>query len=97
MTSQREDQYLRNLVLRNRQYMARRLQIDFQHVIGQRISDQTIHNRLHEGDLRARLLARGPILTRHVVHVDMSLPKNIRTGNCKTGIQFCSRMKADFT
>ena len=47
MTSQREDQYLRNLVLRNRQYTARRIQIDFQHAISQRISDQTICNRLH--------------------------------------------------
>ena len=28
------------------------------------MSDQTIHNRLHEGDLRARRPARGPILTR---------------------------------
>ena len=64
MTSQREDQFLRNLALRNRQYTARRLQIDFQHAVGQRISDQTIRNRLHEGDLRARRLARGPILTR---------------------------------
>ena len=64
MTSQREDQYLRNLALRNRQSTARRLQIDFQHAIGQRISDQTIRNRLHEGDLRARRPARGPILTR---------------------------------
>ena len=64
MMSQREDQYLRNLALRNRQYMARRLQINFQHAIGQRISDQTIRNRLHVGDLRARRLARGPILTR---------------------------------
>ena len=53
MTSQ--DQYLRNLMLRNRQYTARRLQIDFQH---------TIRNRLHEGDLKARRPARGPILTR---------------------------------
>ena len=64
MPSQREDQYLRNLALWNRQYTARRLQIDFQHAIGQRISDQTIRNRLHEGDLRARRPARGPILTR---------------------------------
>ena len=64
MTSQREDQYLRNLALRNRQYTTRRLQIDFQHAIGQRISNQTIRNRLHEGDLRARRPARGPILTR---------------------------------
>ena len=52
MTSQKEDQYPRNLALRNRNYTARRLQIDF--AIGQRISDKTIRNRLHEGDLRAR-------------------------------------------
>ena len=64
MTLQREDQYLRNLVVRNRQYTARRLQIDFQHANGQRISNQTIRNKLHEGDLRARRPARGPILTR---------------------------------
>ena len=64
MTSQRLDQYLRNLALRKRQYTAKRLQIDFQHAIGQRISDQAIHNRLHKGDLRARRRSRGPILTR---------------------------------
>ena len=39
MTSQREDQYLRNLALRNRQYTVRRLQIDFQYAIDQMISD----------------------------------------------------------
>ena len=97
MTSQREDQYLRNLALRNWQYTTRRLQIDFQHAIGQRISDQTIRNRLHEGDLRARRPAKGLFSPGNIVHDDMSLSKNIRTGDCKTGVQFCSRMKADFT
>ena len=31
------------------------------------------------------------------MHGDMSLPKNIRTGDCKTGVKSCSQMKADFT
>ena len=64
LKSQREDQYLRNLAQQNRQFTARRLKIDFQHAIGQRISDQTIRYRLHEGDLKARRPARGSILTR---------------------------------
>ena len=33
----------------------------------------------------------------NIVYGDMRLPKWIRTGDCKTGAQFCSRMKADFT
>ena len=31
------------------------------------------------------------------MHGDISLPKNIRTGDCKTGAQFYSQMKAEFT
>ena len=97
LPSKKEDQYLRNLALRNLQYTARRLHIDFQHAIGQRISDQTMRNRLHEGNLRARRPARGPILARQYRARRYNLPRNIRTGNCKTIVQFCSRMKADFT
>ena len=62
MMSQRKDRYLRNIALRNQQYTTRRLQIEFQHTISQRISDLTIGNRLHEGDLSARRPARGHII-----------------------------------
>ena len=48
MTSQLEDQYL------HWQYMARRLQFEFRHAVGQRIFNQTICNRLHEGGLSDR-------------------------------------------
>ena len=67
MTSQRADQYHRNIALRDWQYTASRLQIKFQHATGQWISDQTIYNRIHEGDLTIRCAARGSILTRCMV------------------------------
>ena len=49
-----------------------------------------------KGDLSARRSGRGPVLTRQNMHDDISVSSSIRTGDCRTGAQFCSRMKADF-
>ena len=43
----------------------RRLETEFQHAIGQRISKRIKHNRLHDGDQSARRQARWYIFTRH--------------------------------
>ena len=93
-TSQKEDQYLRNLALRNRQYTGRRLHIDFQHAIGQRIKQYvTGYMKVIWGpDVRQE----GLFSPGNIVHGDMSFPKNIRTVDCKTGVHFYSRLKADF-
>ena len=61
MASDKQDRYLQNLALRNRQFTARRVQIE--HATRQRLYNQTIRNRLHEGDLRAWRPTRGPHLT----------------------------------
>ncbi len=37
--------------------------MDFLHASGQRVSDQTVRNRLHENGLHSKLPARGLILT----------------------------------
>ena len=93
MTSQREDQYLRNLALQNWQYTARRLQIDFQHAIGQGISDQTILTDYMKVIWGPDVRQEGLFSLDNILQGYMSLPKNIRTGDRKTGVQFCSRMK----
>jgi len=58
-----QDRYLRTLVARQRFSNARRLRNEFQNATGVRVSTQTIRNRLHEGGLRARRPAVGPVLT----------------------------------
>ena len=62
-TTPRQDRYLRNMAVRNRQETARGLQIDFREATGVRVSDQTIRNRLHEDNMRSRRPARCPELT----------------------------------
>ena len=62
-TADVQDRYVRTLALRYRQSTATRIQSDFQIATGRRLSDQTIHNRLHEYGMNARRSAIGPILT----------------------------------
>lgn len=63
ITSDREDRYLRRLARTGRQSTARRLQMTFQEHEGRRLSTQTVRNRLHEGRMRSRQPATGPVLT----------------------------------
>ena len=63
-TTDADDRYIRLLALRNRRGTATGFQAEFQLATGQRISTQTIRNRLHNDTLNARRPATGPILTR---------------------------------
>ncbi len=62
-TTVAEDRYIRLAALRNRRLSAKTLQARHARRYGNRVSDQTIRNRLHESDLRARKPARKPKLT----------------------------------
>ena len=62
-TTDRQNHYLRNLALRNRQSTARCLRNDLQLATGVDVSNQTVRNRLHGDSLHARRPATGPILT----------------------------------
>ena len=62
-TTDRQERYLRNLVLRNRHSTGRCLRNDFQLATGVRVSNQRVRNRLHGDSLHARCPATGPILT----------------------------------
>ncbi len=57
----RQDCYIRQMAVRRRHSTARAIQVDFLQASGQRISDQTVRNRL---GLHSRRPARGPVLTR---------------------------------
>ena len=59
-TTDRQDRYLWNLALRNRQSTTRGLRNDFQLATGVRVSNQTVRNRLHGDSLHARRPATGP-------------------------------------
>ena len=63
VTSEREDRYVRRLARTSRQSTARHLQMTFHEHAGRRLSTQTVRNRLHEGRLRSRQPATGPILS----------------------------------
>lgn len=63
-TTNADDRYIRLMALRNRRGTATRLQIQFQLTTGQRVSTQTIRNRLHNDTMNARRPATGPVLTR---------------------------------
>ena len=95
MRTQREDRCLRNLALRNRQYTARRIQIESQHATGQRLSNQTIRNRLHEGDLSAIRPSRGPTFTRQHRKLRYEFAQVYQ--NWWSQDWHSSRIKADFT
>ena len=62
-TTDRQNRYLRNLALRNRQSTARCLRNDLQLATVVDVSNQTVRNRLQGDSLHARCPATGPILT----------------------------------
>ncbi|KAG8284281.1 hypothetical protein J6590_108265 [Homalodisca vitripennis] len=62
-TTHIEDRFLRVNALRNRFLTARELQNDLSQATGNRVSDQTVRNRLREAGLRSRRPARVPRLT----------------------------------
>ncbi len=59
-----QDCYIHQMVIRCRHSTVRALQMDFLQASGQRISDQTVRNRIYENGLHSRRPACGPILTR---------------------------------
>jgi len=63
-TTDADDRYIRLLALRNRRGTATRFQTELQLATGQRVSTQTIRNRLHNDTMNARRPATSPILTR---------------------------------
>ncbi len=64
--------------VRRRHSTARALQMDFLQDSGQRISDQTVRNRLHENGLHSRRPARGPILTQEHRRVRLDFGQDLR-------------------
>ena len=56
--------YIRLLALRNRKGTATQFKTEFQLATGQRVSTQTVRNRLQNDTMNARRPATGPILTR---------------------------------
>ncbi len=62
-TTRRQDRYLSNMAKRQRFQSAVRLNTDFQMATAVRISSQTVRNRLHAANLRARRPAVRPKLT----------------------------------
>ena len=66
ITTVRQDRYIETTAVRRRFVTARSIQLDLQRAAGpgaQRISDQTVRNRLHAATLRARRPAKCPALT----------------------------------
>ena len=65
MTTQRQDNFIRTLSLRNRTLNARTLSHELRTAADVNVSDQTIRNRLHSRNLRPRRRAVHIPLTRH--------------------------------
>lgn len=62
-TTAAEDRYIIMAALRNRRLSAKTLQARHTRRYGNRVSDQTIRNRLHEANLHSRKPARKPKMT----------------------------------
>lgn len=62
-TTLQEDRFITLAVLRNRRLSARNLQARFAGRYGRRLCVQTIRNRLHAANMRARKAARKPAMT----------------------------------
>ena len=68
-TTQRQDNLIRTLTLRNRTITAQALQGQLRTAAGVTVSDQTFQNRLHAAGLRARRpVVRIPLKQRHRIH-----------------------------
>ena len=81
-TTDADDRFIRLLALRNRRGTAIQFQTEFQLATGQRVSTQTIRNRLHNDTMNARRQATGPILTRAHRILRLELTETTLTGKC---------------
>ena len=87
MTSQRQDNHLRHILLRNRMITAKDTSSRTPGLTNVRILDQIVHRRLHESGLRARRPVVGPILKqRHITAMDVIICTanvgNVLTDHC---------------
>ena len=64
-TTRQQDNYIRNITLRNRRITARALLHQLRAATGVNISDQAVRNRLRAGNLRSRRPAVLTTLTQH--------------------------------
>jgi len=93
VTTNREDRNIVNKALRVPTRVAR--QIGNEALLGRRISTQTIRRRLHERDLKSRISARMPMLTK--VHRRTRLCYVIiETGRPDSGEMCCLQTNLDF-
>ncbi|KAJ4451831.1 hypothetical protein ANN_03309 [Periplaneta americana] len=90
-----EDRYLRLLATRNCKRTAREFQEDFQNATGQRVSDQTIQNRLNENNLRCRRSKEVPRLTRRHKQLRLRFAEEHRNWQLRhwRRVTFCDETK----
>ncbi len=76
-TTAPQDHYIRQMVVRRS--TAQALQMDFLQVSRQRITDQTVRNRLHENGLHSRPVV--PFSPGNTVELELTLPRIINIGS----------------